>query len=249
MNARARHAFYRDVCRALSDAGFPYLIGGAYAMRRYAGVRRDTKDLDLFLSRPLAGRAIRVLTARGFEAKMVAPHWLGKVLAEDAVVDLIFASRNGLCAVDVHWFSHAPPGRMLGLPVRFVPPEEMIWSKAFVMARDRFDGADIAQLIRARGRELDWARLLERFESHWPVLLQHLVHFAYVFPSERDAVPRWLIEELEDRRRAERPSRARLCRGTLLSPEEYVDDIRRRGYRDARARAAANEGLRRSSRG
>lgn len=241
MKTRARHAFYRGVVKELSDARIPFLVGGAYAMRRYAEVRRDTKDLDLFLERGRSREVVRLLGRRGYDARIVSPHWLGKVSAGDAYVDLIFGSRNGLCVVDRDWFRHAEAGRLLGRPIRWVPPEEMVWSKAFVMARDRFDGADIAQLVRARGKSLNWPRLLDRFGSHWPVLLVHLVLFGYTFPSERGIVPAWLIEEL-DRRRRETPRNGRkLCRGTLLSPGEYLDDIRRRGYVDARRRDAAAE--------
>ncbi|HEX7901028.1 MAG TPA: hypothetical protein VF950_24930 [Planctomycetota bacterium] len=241
METKARHAFYRGVAKELRDAKIPFLVGGAYAMRRYADVRRDTKDLDLFLERGKSREVVRFLSRRGYAARIVSPHWLGKVSAGDAYVDLIFGSRNGICAVDRDWFRHAESGRLLGLPVRWVPPEEMVWSKAFVMARDRFDGADIAQLVRARGKSLNWTRLLDRFGSHWPVLFVHLVLFGYTFPSEHGAVPAWVLEEL-DRRRHETPQNGRkLCRGTLLSPGEYLDDIRRRGYVDARQRDAARE--------
>jgi len=47
--------------------------------------------------------------------------------------------------------------------VGLTPVEEMLWSKAFVMERHRYDGADIAHLIRARGEHFDWNRLLQRF--------------------------------------------------------------------------------------
>jgi hypothetical protein len=241
MDAESRHAFYRGVVRELAGAGMPVLVGGAYAMRYYAGVRRDTKDLDLFLERARSRKAVRLLSRRGYSARIVSSHWLGKVFSEDAYVDLIFGSRNGLCAVDPGWFRHAEPGRYLGIPVHWVPVEEMIWSKAFVMARDRFDGGDIAQLIRARGRTLNWTRLLERFGSHWPILFVHLLLFTFAFPSERGAVPAWLLEELERRRREEPRNGRRVCRGTLLSPAEYLEDIRRRGFADARRREAASE--------
>ena len=56
---------------------------------------------------------------------------------------MIFSSGNGVATVDDEWFAHAPEGEVLGLPVRLVPAEEMIWSKAFIMERERFDGADI----------------------------------------------------------------------------------------------------------
>jgi hypothetical protein len=45
----------------------------------------------------------------------------------------------------------------------------MIWSKAFVMERERFDGADVAHLLRSMGPRLDWDRILRRFDRYWEV--------------------------------------------------------------------------------
>ena len=37
------------------------------------------------------------------------------------------------------------------MPALVVPAEEMIWSKAFIQERERFDGADIHHLLRCKG--------------------------------------------------------------------------------------------------
>ena len=65
-----------------------------------------------------------------------------------------------------------------------MPVEEMIWSKAFLMERERFDGADVPHLMRARQQRSNWPRLLPRFGEHWRVLLAHLVLFPYVYPHD-----------------------------------------------------------------
>ena len=85
------------------------------------------------------------------------------------------------------------------MPVKLCPAEEMIWSKAYVQERERFDGADIAHLIRCRGEAIDWRRLLRRFGEHWRVLFGHLVLFGFIYPAERDKIPAWLLKELSDR--------------------------------------------------
>ena len=54
------------------------------------------------------------------------------------------------------------------------PPEEMIWSKAFVQERERYDGADVIHLLRELGPTLDWPRLLMRFGDRWRVLLSFI---------------------------------------------------------------------------
>jgi hypothetical protein len=106
-----------------------------------------------------------------------------------------------------------------------------------VMERERHDGADVAHLLLACGPRLDWPRLLRRFGPHWRVLLSHLVLFGYVYPGERARVPRWVMDELLQRLHAETlrpPPRTRLCAGTLLSREQYLQDVETLGYQDVR---------------
>jgi hypothetical protein len=232
-------AFYRDVLERMRAEGVPSLVGGAYALARYTGVSRDTKDLDLFVRPVDFDRALRLHAAAGFETEVTSRVWLGKARCGDDFVDIIFSSGNAIAEVDDAWFSHAEDGEVLGVPVKLVPPEEMIWSKGFIMERERYDGADIVHLIRACGPRLDWSRLLVRFGAHWRVLLSHVVLFGFVYPAERDAVPGPVVDELLARLRAERdvpPPGERLCQGTLLSRYQYRIDVEEWRYRDGRVR-------------
>src|SRR5581483_1635139 len=172
-------AFYCRAIAALTAAGRPFLVGGAYAFARYTGIERHTKDLDVFVHRRDVDAVFRTLEAAGCATELTFPHWLGKARWCDDFVDVIFSSGNGVAEVDDEWFAHGVEDAVLGLPVRLVPPEEMIWSKAFIMERERYDGADVAHLLRARAPELDWARLLARFDDYWRVLLSHLVLFGF----------------------------------------------------------------------
>jgi hypothetical protein len=231
-------AFYRASVGLLQTAGIPFLVGGAYALTVYTGIARHTKDIDLFLRREDSGRAIEAFTAAGFEAELLYPHWLGKAYHNDHYCDLIFSSGNGVAAVDDEWFQHAAEARVFGRRVLICAPEEMIWSKAFIMERERYDGADILHLFLSCGRKLDWERLLRRFDGFWRVLLSHLVLFGFVYPGRRDVIPRWvmsrLIERLEqEERESVDPQVADLCRGTILSRAQYLPDLEQ-GFRDAR---------------
>jgi hypothetical protein len=237
MSAEVRRQFYRDTLVAFRRSGIPFLIGGAYALTHYTGIRRRTKDLDVFVHPRDGRRTLQYFSREGFETRMVCSYWLAKIGSGEAVVDVIFASRNGICRVDEAWFSHAESGKVYGQEVRVIPPEEMIWSKGYVMERDRFDGADICHLLRARADTLDWNRLLARFGDHWPVLLSHVILFGFVYPSHRRKIPPPVLQELGlrwKRTLRKTPSGRRLCRGPLLAQTQYVDDILRWGYRDAR---------------
>jgi hypothetical protein len=149
-------------------------------------------------------------------------------------VDLIFSSGNGIAVVDDAWFEHARPALVMGVDVLLAPPEEMIWSKSFVLERERYDGADVNHLIRACGQQLDWERLLTRFDRYWEVLFSHLLLFRFAYPGS-DAVPEWVVRELVRRTlaapAAELPDA--LCRGTLMSRVQYQHDLDR-GLEDGR---------------
>jgi len=227
----------RRVLATLYNARVPVLVGGSVAIVRYTGVQRPVKDLDLFLRPADFDRAAQVLAESGCRVERAHPHWLGKAHAAGHCVDLIYGSGNGLMRVDEPWFQHARPALLHGVPVGLVPPEEMLWTKMFVMERERYDGADVLHLLRDLGPILDWARLEARFGTHWRVLLSHLVLYGYVFPSERRRVPDALLERLlrrlHDERSAEPPPE-RICRGTLLSRQQYLSDLDHGGWLDAR---------------
>jgi hypothetical protein len=236
LTAEARD-FYCRVLATLTGAGLPALVGGAYAFARYTGIERHTKDFDIFLHRRDVGDALRALHGAGWRTELTFPHWLAKAYCGDDFVDLIFSSGNGVAEVDDLWFAHAPEDNVLDVPARLIPAEEMIWSKSFIMERERFDGADVAHVLRARGADLDWPRLLRRFGDKWRVLLGHLVLFGFVYPGERDSVPAWVMRDLLSRLEQETgapPPPGRVCRGTFLSREQYLADIECWGYRDAR---------------
>lgn len=228
-------AAYVRALDALDARGVPFLVGGAYALKHYTGIVRSTKDVDLFVERRDLDRALDTLSEAGFRCEVPFPHWLAKAWAGEQFIDVIFNSGNGVTPVDALWFSHAERDVLLGAPVAIVPLEETLWSKAFVMERERFDGADIAHLILACGRRIDWTHLIARFGEFHRVLHAHLILYGFAFPTERGAVPAWVLRELEARI-ADEPVEsdgAPLCRGTLLSRQQYLVDLER-GFRDAR---------------
>jgi len=234
-----KHAFFRDTLRVMQASGILFLVGGGWAFTRQTGIDRDCKDLDLFIHPKDYDSVMETLARQGYRTETRFSHWLGKACQGEHFVDLIFSSGNGLCTVDEAWFEHAAVDEVLGVPVRLCPPEEMIWSKAFVMERERYDGADVAHLFHACGKTMDWARLLRRFNSHWRVLFSHLILFGFVYPADRSRIPDWLHLELMRRLRCEMdsaPAPERLCRGTLLSWSQYLVNVEEWGYTDARHR-------------
>jgi hypothetical protein len=232
-------AFYRQAMEVLRRGDVPFLVGGAFAFVHQAGIDRSTKDLDLFVRPADVHRLLEVCAAAGYESELVFSHWLAKIRSGDSFIDVIFSSGNGVAVVDDHWFEHATEQNVLGLTVLVAPAEETVWSKAFVMERERFDGADVVHIILAYGDRLDWRRLVDRFGLHWRVLLAHLILFGFIFPSARSRVPGWVMRELLSRLEPEvdAPDAAEpVCYGTLLSWSQYLGDVFGGSFRDARIR-------------
>jgi hypothetical protein len=231
--------FYQNALRYLRKAEIPFLVGGAYSFARHTLLARHTKDLDIFVRPADCNRVLTTLAAAGYGVELTYPHWLGKAFSGDNCIDVIFSSGNGVARVDDDWFVRALEGCVFGTLVLLCPIEETIWSKAFVMERERFDGADIAHLIRSSGREINWQRLLDRFGAHWRVLLSHLVMFGFIYPGERNTIPTFVLNQLMNQLRVEaetRPPADRICQGTMISRAQYLVDLEQWGYQDARLR-------------
>jgi len=227
--------FYMEALHILNETSIPFLVGGALAFSHYSKVPRETKDIDVFVKPLDCPRVLEAFARAGYQTETPFPHWLGKVRHGAHFMDVIFSSGNGIARVDDLWFEHAPKADVLGVIVRVTPVEEMIWSKAFIQERERFDGADVLHLLRETGPSLDWPRLLMRFADHWRVLLSHLILFGFVYPDKRQIVPAWVMDELLRRMTASRPnSNNDVCYGTLLSREQYLNDLERLKYRDSR---------------
>lgn len=235
MDAASR-AFYRRATALLRANDVTFMLGGAYALCVYTGLTRHTKDIDFFLRPADVERALAAFEKEGFRTEKTFPHWLAKIHCAENFADLIYAAGNGLCEIDDSWFERARAEEFLGQPVKVLAPEEIIWMKAFVQERERFDGADIAHLIQSVAEKIDWRHLRDRFAQDWRVLYAHLVLFGYIFPSERHRLPPEMMREMAERVAAEGETRARrrICRGTLLSRAQYLPDVNERGYHDAR---------------
>lgn len=233
-----RVAFYRRVLSTLDTAGAAYLVGGSFAAEAYTGIPPRTKDLDLFICPNHLEQVLAAAVAAGFRCEVGFPHWLAKIHSDDGeFVDVIFSSGNGLCVVDDEWFEHSRRTAVLDREADICPAEEMIWSKAFMMERERFDGADIAHFLRICARTLDWSRLLKRFGPHWRVLMSHLLLFGFVYQHLRHEIPEWVMRELMDRLELEQQSQSPttfICFGTLLSREQYLCDLDQYRLTDAR---------------
>jgi hypothetical protein len=231
---------YKLALDTLSQTGIPYVVTGAYAIYEYTGIYRDTTDLDLFAPPQYIVPAMQALRDAGFRTRLEQPHWLAKGKIGELFVDLIFGMGNGLALVDEDWYRYSRPAILAARPVRVAPAEELIWHRLFISERHRQDMADIVHLILSTGNRLNWERLVTKTGEHWPLLLAQLQLFGYIYPETADRVPRWVLEELLERARADlsRPrSGEPVTRGTMISRFSFAIDVHEWGLHDLREEA------------
>ncbi|HEY3055660.1 MAG TPA: hypothetical protein VGK31_06985 [Thermoanaerobaculia bacterium] len=242
IDPRARE-FYVRALGKLDENKVQYLVGGAYAFARYTSIERHTKDFDIFIRRTDFDRATEILAKAGYKTELTFPHWIGKAYDGDDFIDLIFSAGNAVAEVDELWFEYSVPEIVLGMEVRLIPAEEMLWSKGLIMERERYDGADVAHVFLALGPELDWRRLIDRYGKYWRALYAHLILFGFIYPSDRSRIPRWVMDELGSRlaRELNEPdAKERTCYGTIISRQQYLKDVTEWGYKDARLQPLGN---------
>jgi hypothetical protein len=227
---------YRRALEAVNAAGVPYIVAGAYAIYEHTGIYRKTKDLDLFFEPSSVVPAAHALRDAGFVMRLEDPHWLAKASAGEYFVDLIYGMGNGVAQIDHGWIANSQPGILAATPVRIAPAEELIWHRLFIGERHRHDMSDVVHLILCLGDVLDWKRLVERAEAHWPLLLGQLLTFHYVYPGHRNNVPRWVMEQLLARAADQKQddSRPDETLGPLLSRFSFMIDVREWGFGDPR---------------
>lgn len=229
------NSFYKEALEILNETGCSYLLGGAFAMFQYTGIFRDTKDLDIFCKSSEYTKILKHFAELGYDTELTDVRWLAKITKGDFFIDIIFDTVNNICRVDDSWFEYASTGDFEGIPVQFIPAEELIWCKIYVQNRERNDNADINHTLLKYGRNLDWKRLFNRLDQHWHLLLAQLLIFQFVYPSDyREIIPKWLFDELMKRAKEQYDvpaSLEKVCRGPLIDQTQYEVDIKEWNYK------------------
>ena len=228
---------FRQSLRVLNQVGIPYAVGAAFARHIYTGIWRETKDLDVFVKPEDLKKALDALQEAGFETEVLVQHWLSKARKKGHTIDLIFGAGHGQFRVDDKFFHNSIRREIVGVETYLVPVEEMISFAMFVNTRQRFDGSEVAHLIRSRKGKLDWKRVVERLGVHRQLLLWHLILFDYVYPGHSEYLPHDLMVELFDemQQRWVNPEYDESAfRGTLIDPFSFMVDIEDWDYHDIR---------------
>jgi hypothetical protein len=192
----AQRAVYNNVVHQVTARGIPFAIGGSLGMAVYAGLLRPSKDLDIYVTPENKDKMIQVMTDVGlrdyYDKLPYDRGWIYRSTTDDVIVDTIWQMANRRAAVDENWLTRGPEITVDDQTVRLIPIEEMIWSKLYVLQRERSDWPDILNLIDRRTSEIDWRYLLSRVGEDAPLLGAILTTYAWLSPENALNLPGWI---------------------------------------------------------
>ena len=191
---------YERVLKLACERNLPFALGGGLAFSHYASRWRNTKDLDLYV-RPQDKQAmIAVLHEAGlkdyFEVKDYDRAWIYRSHDGEIIVDIIWQMANYRAQVDDGWLTRGDLLRIHGRPLRLLPVEELLWSKLYVLQRERCDWGDLLNILYARAEKIDWGHLLARVGEDKRVLAALVELFTWACPDRARDLPIWLWGEL-----------------------------------------------------
>src|SRR5262245_28311716 len=186
-------AVYRCVLDQALIHDLEFALGGGLAVGVYTGCPRNTKDLDIYIRPSDRDVAVRIMSSCGlgdyYDKKPYDRSWIYRGNRDDIIVDGIWGMANKRAQVDEGWLSRGPVIQMFDRRVPVIPPEELIWSKLYVLQRDRCDWPDVINLIYATGISLDWQHLLNRIGEDLPLLRAALSILSWMSPEASKSIP------------------------------------------------------------
>lgn len=193
-------AVYREVMLAAQQAAIRFAVGGGIAAMAYADQARDSRDLDLYVLPERRGAIIDVLTALGFKdyysQKTYERHWIYRAIRAGTIVDVMWSMANRRGTVDARWL-RGPRFQIDDLQIRLLPPEEILWTKLYVLQRDRSDWTDALNMLYVVGPNLDWNHLFERVEEDVGLVAGLVAVFRWLAPGRANLLPQFIWSRLK----------------------------------------------------
>jgi predicted nucleotidyltransferase len=153
-------AVFEECLEAFEDAKVPHLLVGGIASA-VLGRPRMTTDIDVLVFPNDAKGALRALASRGFDTQETNHFWLYKGFKNGVLVDVIFRLR-GEIYLDQEMLDRAVATTYKGVPVRAIPPEDLIVIKAVTADEECPHHWHDALTALVSGQSLDWDYLVRR---------------------------------------------------------------------------------------
>ena len=178
--------------RAAREENIGFAMGGGLTFSAYSGNRRNTKDMDFFVLPRDHQRLLSIMADLGFEEYREVPYdptWSYRGHRNGFIVDLLWRMLNNRTIVDEEWVTRGWEVSINGVSFQLISPEELLWSKLYILRRERCDWPDILGLLHAQAGVMDWNHLLARLGADAPVLGSVMALFRWLCPAQAVLLP------------------------------------------------------------
>src|SRR5262245_42243348 len=136
------HAFYAEVLKTLKESKFTFMVAGGFAVNAYTGLRRPTKDIDIFVKAGDYPKILNKFTSLGYKTQVSDERWIAKIFQGKVYVDLIFGSSNLVAPVTDDWFKDSKTAKFFNCEVKIPSVAALVWAEVFIENRTRYNGVD-----------------------------------------------------------------------------------------------------------
>lgn len=216
-------AVYRDVVKAAEEKKILYAVGGGPAYSEYSKRHRWTKDLDFFIKATDVNAMKEIMAELGFvdyfDQEEYDRSWIYRGFKDGVILDIIWTMPNHRMVVDDLWLTRGITVKLWDMRLRLLSPEELLWSKIYVMQRDRTDWPDLLNLVHTCADKLDWKHLCNRLGEDVLLLGALLFVYKWMCPGGARRLPEWLWSEI---RSAEKDGKESGC----IKERQFLLDTR-----------------------
>jgi hypothetical protein len=172
----------------------PYLLGGGLAVREY-GHPRVSSDVDFYIMRHDADRALNALAEAGFRIRRSDPEWIFQAWKKRTRVDLIFNITSGI-DMNRAVMSRGERRYVEGQLFNVISQEDLLAIKISIQYENRPDWWDAASIIQRHWESLDW-NIVISYSKVTPA--KFLAFFLWSISEARDGtrpIPAWILDKL-----------------------------------------------------
>lgn len=189
---------YTPVIFEARGAGIDFVLGGGLAFCEYSGRLRNTKDVDLFFLPEDRDRLVKILGHHGwtdyYDHKSYDRTWIYRGFRAGLILDLIWSLPNHRGDVTPEWLTGANKVEIHGTEMRLLSLEDLVWSKLYVMQRERCDWPDIFNMLNASAEHVNWEYLMERLGPDTALFGGVLAAYRWLCPVQAANLPEWVWE-------------------------------------------------------
>jgi len=144
---------------ALREADVRFVLGGGLAIWARGGPETE-HDVDFFVKREDAERALQALAEAGFRTEEPPEGWLYKGYRNDVMVDLIYAPTG--IELDDAFLDRAEVLEVHALRMPVMRAEDVLVAKLLAMREHEVDYDHVLEIARTVREQIDWDEVRDR---------------------------------------------------------------------------------------